>query len=45
MKKKDSDDHPGVITALNKAINLKGDDPAFFVQRAEAFILLCDFQV
>ena len=33
-----------VITCLNKAINLKGDEAAFYRQRGEAFLQLCDFQ-
>ncbi|XP_076454901.1 tetratricopeptide repeat protein 16-like isoform X2 [Babylonia areolata] len=32
------------VTALNKAINLKGDEAAFYRQRGEAFLQLCDFQ-
>lgn len=33
-----------VITCLNKAINLKSDEAAFYRQRGEAYIQLCDFQ-
>nr|KAG5693403.1 hypothetical protein BaRGS_009876 [Batillaria attramentaria] len=33
-----------VITCLNKAINLKADEPVFYRQRGEAYIQLCDFQ-
>ena len=33
-----------MITCLNKAINLKGDEVAFYRQRGEAYIQLCDFQ-
>ncbi|KAL8608187.1 hypothetical protein ACOMHN_016642 [Nucella lapillus] len=32
------------ITALNKAVNLKADEAAFYRQRGEAYIQLCDFQ-
>ncbi|GFR68898.1 tetratricopeptide repeat protein 16 [Elysia marginata] len=42
--KKETNDLLGIITCLNKAINLKTDDPIFYVERAEAYIQLCDFQ-
>lgn len=32
-----------MITCLTKAISLKGDEAAFYRQRGEAFIQLCDF--
>ena len=45
MEVKKENDLLGIITFLNKAINLKTDDPIFYVERAEAYIQLCDFQV
>ena len=44
LENKESQDVLAVITCLNKAINLKTDDPMFYVERAEAYIELCDFQ-
>ncbi|KAK3728661.1 hypothetical protein RRG08_041846 [Elysia crispata] len=44
MEVKKENDLLGIITCLNKAINLKTDDPLFYVERAEAYIQLCDFQ-
>ncbi|GFN88430.1 tetratricopeptide repeat protein 16, partial [Plakobranchus ocellatus] len=44
MERKNDNDLLGIITYLNKAINLKTDDPIFYVERAEAYIQLCDFQ-
>lgn len=44
MEMKKEKDLMGIITCLNKAINLKTDDPVFYVERAEVYIQLCDFQ-
>ena len=32
------------ITAVSKAISLKEDEAVFYCQRAESFLLLCDFK-
>lgn len=32
------------ITSLNKALNLRPKELSYFLQRAEAFLQLCDFQ-
>lgn len=44
MLLKASGDHQGCINAVNKAMGLKADVPKYYVERAEAYIQLCDFK-
>ena len=44
MQLKEAGDHQGVILWINKALGIKGEDVTYFVERAEAYVKLCDFQ-
>lgn len=44
MLMKDEGNHQGVILYINKAMGIQSDDVRFFVERAEAYLRLCDFQ-
>jgi len=37
-------DQQRVLIYINKAISIRPDDVLFYVERAEAFLRLCDFQ-
>ncbi|XP_046370324.2 tetratricopeptide repeat protein 16-like isoform X1 [Haliotis rufescens] len=41
---KKSGDHVAAIKCLTKAIGLMPDDSVFYIQRAESYVQLCDFQ-
>ncbi|KAJ8300257.1 hypothetical protein KUTeg_021776 [Tegillarca granosa] len=44
MECKEQKDYQGTILKINKAMGLRPDDPIYFMERAEAYIQLCDFQ-
>ncbi|KAK3593686.1 hypothetical protein CHS0354_013583 [Potamilus streckersoni] len=44
IKKKEDKDFQGVILWINRALNLHPNQVLYFVERAEAYIRLCDFQ-
>ena len=44
MQLKVNGDHCASLLSLNKAISLVPDNPDLYVQRAENYIELCDFQ-
>ena len=44
MELKEAGDHQGVILWINKAMGIKGEDMRYYIERAEAYIKLCDFQ-
>ncbi|KAL4219087.1 Tetratricopeptide repeat protein 16 [Mactra antiquata] len=44
LQMKEDKNHQGVILYINKAMGIRKDDVRFFVERAEAYLRLCDFQ-
>lgn len=44
LKSKEEDDHVSVIFYANKSLGVKGEQVRCYVERAEAYIHLCDFQ-
>ncbi|XP_060590899.1 tetratricopeptide repeat protein 16-like isoform X2 [Ruditapes philippinarum] len=44
IQMKEEGNYQGVILFINKAMGIRKDDVRFFVERAEAYLRLCDFQ-
>lgn len=44
MQMKEEGNYQGVILYINKAMSIQSDDVRFYVERAEAYLRLCDFQ-
>lgn len=44
MQLKEAGDFEGAILWINKAIGIKGEDVKYYIERAEAYIKLCDLQ-